>query len=170
MAAETMQKSAGIQQYYVTKIDELQVTYRYFICKEVHYYYLAFYVWEVSEHKETWSTKKWTQCWRWLYNHYIYIGVVYTILSLVVRQLREELQLLQEQGSHVGEVVKAMDKKKVLVKVYINYSDPGLVRPINLTFICIEYINDDNVTIEQQNITYNKSNGRERNRLSNKYI
>jgi hypothetical protein len=31
--------------------------------------------------------------------------------------LREELQLLQEQGSYVGEVVKVMDKKKVLVKV-----------------------------------------------------
>ena len=26
--------------------------------------------------------------------------------------LREELQLLQEQGSYVGEIVKAMDKKK----------------------------------------------------------
>lgn len=35
-----------------------------------------------------------------------------------VRMLREELQLLQEQGSLVGEVVKAMDKKKVLVKVH----------------------------------------------------
>jgi len=34
-----------------------------------------------------------------------------------VRLLREELQLLQESGSYVGEVVKAMDKKKVLVKV-----------------------------------------------------
>ena len=33
--------------------------------------------------------------------------------------LREELQLLQEQGSYVGEVVKPMDKKKVLVKVGI---------------------------------------------------
>merc|ERR1711868_291409 len=32
--------------------------------------------------------------------------------------LREELQLLQEQGSYVGEVIKAMDKKKVLVKIY----------------------------------------------------
>ena len=31
--------------------------------------------------------------------------------------LREELQLLQEQGSYVGEVDKPMDKKKVLVKV-----------------------------------------------------
>ena len=36
-----------------------------------------------------------------------------------VRLLKEELQLLQEQGSHVGEVVKAMDKKKVLVKVRV---------------------------------------------------
>src|SRR5689334_7280451 len=32
--------------------------------------------------------------------------------------LREELQLLQGQGSYVGEVVRAMDKKKVLVKVH----------------------------------------------------
>lgn len=36
----------------------------------------------------------------------------------LVRMLREELQLLQEQGSYVGEVVKPMDKKKVLVKVH----------------------------------------------------
>ena len=36
---------------------------------------------------------------------------------VVVRMLREELQLLHEQGSYVGEVVKPMDKKKVLVKV-----------------------------------------------------
>ena len=32
--------------------------------------------------------------------------------------LREELQLLHEQGSYVGEVVKPIDKKKVLVKVH----------------------------------------------------
>ena len=38
--------------------------------------------------------------------------------SHLVRLLREELQLLQEQGSYVGEVVWAMDKKKVLVKVH----------------------------------------------------
>jgi len=38
--------------------------------------------------------------------------------QLTVRMLREELQQLQEQGSYVGEVVKAMDKKKVLVKVH----------------------------------------------------
>lgn len=34
-----------------------------------------------------------------------------------VRLLREELQLLHEPGSYVGEVVKVMGKKKVLVKV-----------------------------------------------------
>lgn len=39
-------------------------------------------------------------------------------ILLIVRMLREELQLLQEQGSYVGEVVKPMDKKKVLVKVH----------------------------------------------------
>ncbi len=36
--------------------------------------------------------------------------------------LREELQLLQEQGSYVGEIVKAMDKKKVLVKVWKSFN------------------------------------------------
>ena len=38
-------------------------------------------------------------------------------LQFVVRLLREELQLLQEPGSYVGEVVKQMGKNKVLVKV-----------------------------------------------------
>jgi len=38
-------------------------------------------------------------------------------LNSRVRLLREELQLLQEPGSYVGEVAKAMGKKKVLVKV-----------------------------------------------------
>ena len=33
-----------------------------------------------------------------------------------VRSLREELHQLQEPGSYVGEVVKVMGKKKVLVK------------------------------------------------------
>ena len=31
--------------------------------------------------------------------------------------LREELQLLQEPGSYVGEVIKQMGRKKLLVKV-----------------------------------------------------
>eukprot|EP01080_Neovahlkampfia_damariscottae_P012060 gene12061-5555_t len=38
-------------------------------------------------------------------------------LNSRVRLLKEELQLLQEPGSHVGEVVKLMGKKKALVKV-----------------------------------------------------
>ena len=33
--------------------------------------------------------------------------------------LKEELQLLQEPGSYVGEVVKVMGKSKVLVKVSV---------------------------------------------------
>lgn len=41
-----------------------------------------------------------------------------SLYLFLVRMLREELQLLQEQGSYVGEVVKPMDKKKVLVKVH----------------------------------------------------
>ena len=35
-----------------------------------------------------------------------------------MRLLREELQLLQEPGSYVGEVIKPMGKSKVLVKVH----------------------------------------------------
>jgi 26S proteasome regulatory subunit T6 len=38
-------------------------------------------------------------------------------LNARVRLLREEMQLLQEPGSHVGEVIKVMSKKKILVKV-----------------------------------------------------
>ncbi|KAL5102290.1 hypothetical protein RYX36_006617 [Vicia faba] len=34
-----------------------------------------------------------------------------------VRMLREELQLLQEPGLYIGEVVKVIGKNKVLVKV-----------------------------------------------------
>ena len=35
-----------------------------------------------------------------------------------VRLLREELGLLQQPGSYVGEVVKVMGTKKILVKVH----------------------------------------------------
>ena len=37
--------------------------------------------------------------------------------GVIVRLLREELQLLHEPASYVGEIVKVMGKKKVLVKV-----------------------------------------------------
>lgn len=40
-------------------------------------------------------------------------------LNNKVRMLKEELAQLHEQGSYVGEVAKVMDKKKVLVKVYL---------------------------------------------------
>lgn len=36
--------------------------------------------------------------------------------------LKEELQLLQEPGSYVGEVIKVMGKSKVLVKVIHMFS------------------------------------------------
>ncbi|XP_076885952.1 26S proteasome regulatory subunit 8 homolog A-like [Bidens hawaiensis] len=39
-------------------------------------------------------------------------------LNSTVRMLKEELQLLQEPGSYVGEVVKVMGKSEVLVKVH----------------------------------------------------
>lgn len=50
--------------------------------------------------------------------------------------LREELQLLQEQGSYVGEIVKAMDKKKVLVKVLT-----GRVKYAKKTYRNVEVFN-----------------------------
>ncbi|KAL6888279.1 hypothetical protein ACP4OV_009305 [Aristida adscensionis] len=57
-------------------------------------------------------------------------------LNSRVRMLREELQLLQEPGSYVGEVVKVMGKSKVLVKVKLfvvlmvsSEELPGLVHP-----------------------------------------
>ena len=46
------------------------------------------------------------------------IGTAVLIHTIgTVRLLREELQLLHEPGSYVGEVVKVMGKNKVLVKV-----------------------------------------------------
>ncbi|KAM6492443.1 endopeptidase [Amanita muscaria] len=52
-------------------------------------------------------------------------------LNARVRLLREELQLLHEPGSYVGEVVKVMGKNKILVKVqpegkYIVDIDPDI--------------------------------------------
>jgi 26S proteasome regulatory subunit T6 len=39
-------------------------------------------------------------------------------LNARVRRLREELQLLQEPGAYVGEVIKVMGKTRVLVKIH----------------------------------------------------
>ncbi|KRZ18370.1 26S protease regulatory subunit 8, partial [Trichinella zimbabwensis] len=46
-------------------------------------------------------------------------------LNAKVRMLKEELSLLHEQGSYVGEVVRVMDKKKVLVKASSNVHPEG---------------------------------------------
>ena len=50
-------------------------------------------------------------------NHPLTERICYKIREFLVRLLREELQLLHEPGSYVGEVVKVMGKNKVLVKV-----------------------------------------------------
>ncbi|XP_003383665.1 PREDICTED: 26S protease regulatory subunit 8 [Amphimedon queenslandica] len=76
------ERGAGIHQYYVTKIEGLQLNLS-----------------EKSQNLRRLEAQR-------------------NELNAKVRLLREELQLLQEQGSHVGEVIKAMDKKKVLVKVH----------------------------------------------------
>ena len=52
--------------------------------------------------------------------------------SCLVRMLKEELMLLQEPGSYVGEVVKVMGKSKVLVKV-CRYSLGAILGP------CVSY-------------------------------
>lgn len=63
----------------------------------------------VASHCGKWCPPSWVRAW---------VPMAGADISIsAVRLLREELQLLQEQGSYVGEVVRAMDKKKVLVKV-----------------------------------------------------
>lgn len=66
-------------------------------------------------------------------NHYFYPGRCVIKCEPIVRLLREELQLLHEPGSYVGEVVKVMGKNKVLVKVqpegkYSTFFEEALIR------------------------------------------
>jgi len=82
MEVEDDKTHEGLQQYYITKIEESQK--------------------EVAEKVKNLRR----------------LEAQRNELNAKVRMLREELQLLQEQGSYVGEVVKPMDKKKVLVKVH----------------------------------------------------
>jgi len=76
-----MGKDEGIQQYYLAKIEELEILKR-----------------NKSQNLQRLEAQR---------NEF----------NMRVRLLREELKLLQEPGSYVGEVVKAMGKTKVLVKV-----------------------------------------------------
>jgi 26S proteasome regulatory subunit T6 len=55
----------------------------------------------------------------------------FRLLSQLVRLLREELQLLHEPGSYVGEVVKVMGKNRVLVKVQPEGKYSASIRSIN---------------------------------------
>lgn len=72
-------------------------------------------------------------------------------LNARVRLLREELQLLHEPGSYVGEVVKVMGKNKVLVKVQPEgkYSQlhPDWTKTPQLTCIAIVVDFDSSIDI-----------------------
>merc|ERR1712119_260217 len=82
MEVEDDKTHEGLQQYYITKIEESQK--------------------EVAEKVKNLRR----------------LEAQRNELNAKVRMLREELQLLHEAGSYVGEVVKAMGKTKVLVKVH----------------------------------------------------
>ncbi|ODV85267.1 hypothetical protein CANARDRAFT_7911 [[Candida] arabinofermentans NRRL YB-2248] len=74
-------------------------------------------------------------------------------LNSRVRSLKDELKLLQEPGSYVGEVVKVMGKKKVLVKVHpegkyvVNISDDIDIKKVTPSLrVCLR---SDNYELHQ---------------------
>ena len=95
--------SEGLKQYYVNKVEELQLTLS-----------------EKNQNLRRLQAQR-NELNAKVSSHFFLLNFFPLHLKIPffqVRLLREELQLLQEQGSFVGEVVKAMDKKKVLVKVH----------------------------------------------------
>ncbi|CAG8489302.1 8197_t:CDS:2 [Funneliformis caledonium] len=74
-------------------------------------------------------------------------------LNAKVRLLREELQLLQEPGSYVGEVVKLMGKKKVLVKVHPEGKYVVDIAPdidiVQITATCRVALRNDSYTLHK---------------------
>jgi 26S proteasome regulatory subunit T6 len=65
-----------------------------------------------------------------------------------VRRLKEELQLLQQPASYVGEVIKTMGKKKVLVKCHPEgkYGIPHVLRPLMIVVDIADDIDINKIT------------------------
>lgn len=87
---------AGIQTYYQTKIDHLEI-----VLHERGQDLLRL------EAQRNDLNQKGTFFSTWISN-----------IVFIVRKLRDEIMLLQEPASYIGEVVKMMSKNKVLVKVH----------------------------------------------------
>lgn len=97
IASETLKSQGGVTNYFTSKIEEA----------------------ELLIHSKTQNLRR-LEAQRNALNakgNYWFVFILAYSNVILVRLLREELQLLQEPGSYVGEVVKVMDKTKILVKV-----------------------------------------------------
>lgn len=106
VAMTMMDDSAGLTSYYEKKIEHLELTVR----DETQN------LRRLQAQRNELNSKGRTHGIVAVYKNIGYLFEI-TYIHYQVRLLREELQLLQEPGSYVGEVVKQMGKSKVLVKV-----------------------------------------------------